>query len=138
MSQDKEEYEGLRWLQTAVEDLDAAKVLLEGEKFSHACFFGQQCGEKALKALWFSLGEDPWGHSIQKLIAEVPQESVRQKLENLVEDGAILDRYYVPTRYPNGLPDLTPGKCYFRADAQRCIEVAQRLLRQVEGCMGVK
>ncbi len=23
---------------------------------------------------------------------------------------ADLDQYYIPTRYPNGLPDLTPGE----------------------------
>ena len=68
MSLDKEQYEAQRWLETAREDLDAAKALLEKGKFSHACFFCQQSGEKALKAIWYFLGEDPWGHSIQKLI----------------------------------------------------------------------
>jgi HEPN domain-containing protein len=133
MSLDKEQYEAQRWLETAREDLDAAKALLEKGKFSHACFFCQQSGEKALKAIWYFLGEDPWGHSIQKLISELPDSSIRAQLD--IETGVILDRYYIPTRYPNGLPDLTPGKVYFLKDATLCIESAQRLLDQVSRLM---
>ncbi len=47
MSLDKERRDARRWLETAEEDLDAACALLDKEKFSHACFFAQQCGEKA-------------------------------------------------------------------------------------------
>jgi HEPN domain-containing protein len=65
MSRDKESYEAKRWLETGSEDLD-------NDRFSHACFFAHQVGEKALKALWDFIGEDPWGHSIQKLILEFP------------------------------------------------------------------
>jgi len=138
MSLDKDQYEARRWLETAIEDLDAARVLLEKEKFSHACFFAQQCGEKSLKALWYSLGQESWGHSIQKLIEELPQGNARAKLTGLLEDGAVLDRYYIPTRYPNGLPDLTPGRVYFRKDAELCISSGQRLVDQVKELMGVK
>ena len=132
MSRDKEIYEAERWLDTAAEDLDAARALAEKKKFSHACFFAQQCGEKALKALWYYLGEDPWGHSIQKLIAELPDEKVRTIMVELLETGSDLDRYYIPTRYPNGLPDLTPGKYYFQKDADLSIESAQQILDRVK------
>ena len=131
MSIDKQVHEAERWLTTAEEDLDAAHALMREQKFSHACFFAQQCGEKALKALWYSLGEDPWGHSIQKLIAELPAEKARSAMQGLLEEGAVLDRYYIPTRYPNGLPDLTPGKCYFERDAELCIQAAGNLLARV-------
>ncbi|MDY6864290.1 MAG: HEPN domain-containing protein [Thermodesulfobacteriota bacterium] len=136
MSLDKEQYEATRWIDTAIEDLEASRALLEKKKFSHACFFAQQCGEKALKALWFNLGHDPWGHSIQKLIAELPDPAVLNQMENLLEEAAVLDRYYIPTRYPNGLPDLTPGKYYFEKDATLCITSAQNLVEQVKRCMG--
>lgn len=135
MSRDKELYEAQRWLETGNEDLGAARALLEKDKFSHACFFAQQAGEKALKALWFFIGEDPWGHSIQKLISEFPDPSIRNLMENLIEEASVLDRYYIPTRYPNGLPDLTPGKYYFRKDVLLCIDAAQRLLDRVRQCI---
>jgi len=135
MSRDKEKYEAMRWVDTASEDLDAAHTLLEKGKYSHACFFAQQCGEKALKALWYALDEDPWGHSIQKLISELPDQRVKTRMEKLIEDGSTLDRYYIPTRYPNGLPDLTPGKYYFQKDAELCIKTAQRILDKAKECL---
>ncbi len=138
MSLDKEQYEARRWLQTGFEDLDAAKTLLENGKFSHACFLAQQAGEKAIKALWYSLGEDPWGHSIQKLIIEIPDKSLRDQLNPLLNLAAALDRYYIPTRYPNGLPDLTPRQFYFKEDAELCIHHADSLLNCVKGKIDVQ
>ena len=60
-----------------------------------------------------------------------------KSLEELMEQASVLDRYYIPTRYPNGLPDLTPGKCYFRKDALLCMDAAQRLLDQAVKCMEI-
>jgi HEPN domain-containing protein len=128
MSLDKAHHEATRWLQTAFEDLEAAQALLSSSKFSHACFLAQQAGEKALKALWHSLGEDPWGHSIQKLIRELPAENLRDQMIPYLNIAAALDRYYIPTRYPNGLPDLTPGQYYFKEDAEECIHHARSIL----------
>jgi len=136
MSADKERYEARRWLETAREDLDAARSLMESGKFSHSCFFSQQAGEKAVKALWYFLGEDPWGHSIQKLLSELPDPGTLERLQPMLEQAALLDRYYIPTRYPNGLPDLTPGQVYFRQDAGACLESSGRLLSVISGLMG--
>ncbi len=46
-------------------------------------------------------------------------------------EGLLLDRYYIPTCYPNGLPDLTPGQVYFRRDAEICLESSHQLLSLV-------
>ena len=59
-------------------------------------------------------------------------------MEEFLEDGSILDRYYVPTRYPNGLPDLTPGRYYFEKDALLCIDSAARILTKVRALMGIE
>jgi len=132
MSLEKDHHEALRWLKTAEEDLGAARGLLTIKKYSHACFIAQQCAEKAMKALWYALGDDPWGHSIRKLIEEIPNNAVRQKLMANLEAGNILDRYYIPTRYPNGLPDLTPGEVYLKKDADLCIRHARSILTAVK------
>ena len=132
MSLEKDHHEALRWLKTAEEDLGAARGLLTIKKYSHACFIAQQCAEKAMKALWYALGDDPWGHSIRKLIEEIPERAVRQKLMANLEAGNILDRYYIPTRYPNGLPDLTPGEVYLKKDADLCIRHARSILTAVK------
>jgi len=132
MSLEKDHHEALRWLKTAEEDLGAARGLLTIKKYSHACFIAQQCAEKAMKALWYALGDDPWGHSIRKLIEEIPDKAARQKLMANLEAGNILDRYYIPTRYPNGLPDLTPGEVYLKKDADLCIRYARSILTAVK------
>jgi len=72
MSRSKNLYEAKRWLQTALEDFDTAELLLENKRFSHACYLFQQSAEKALKALWYLEDEEPWGHSISKLIKGFP------------------------------------------------------------------
>ena len=131
MSTDKERHEARRWLETAQEDLDAARDLMDSGKYSHSCFFSQQAGEKAVKALWYFLGEDPWGHSIQRLVNELPVPEAHSRLQPLLDAGVLLDRYYIPTRYPNGLPDLTPGQVYFKRDAEACLESSNRLISVV-------
>lgn len=68
MSLEKNRQEAERWLKTAEGDLEAAVILLENNKYAHSCFHSQQAGEKAMKAVWYFLDADPWGHSIKKLI----------------------------------------------------------------------
>jgi HEPN domain-containing protein len=94
---------------------------------AHACFSAQQCAEKAAKAMWFATGGDPWGHSIQALIDDFPLKDRLDDASTLIEKAAALDRFYIPTRYPNGLPDLTPHKTYFSADSAQAIRLADEL-----------
>ena len=124
MSQSESLYEAKRWWLTAQEDLEAAKSLHETNKFSHACFLSQQSAEKALKALWFAIDSDPWGHSIQKLVMQFPQQNMLPDVQNWLAQAAFLDKFYIPTRYPNGLPDLTPSQVYNSQDSVQAIERA--------------
>jgi HEPN domain-containing protein len=110
MSLEKQQKEALRWLKTAEEDLGAARGLRSLKKYSHACFLAQQCGEKALKALWYALGHDPWGHSVQKLIVDIPDKAARQVLREQLEAGVLLDRYYIPTLTRTGFRTSRLGK----------------------------
>jgi len=121
-----------RWLATARDDLDAAQVLLASGKFSHACFLCQQSAEKAVKAVWFDFGDDPWGHSVQKLLSEAGQHHAELQFVDLMEPAAILDRFYITTRYPDGLPDLTPQQAFFKSDAALACTHAQRILAVME------
>ena len=127
MSQSKNQYEAGRWLQTAEEDLDAARLLQSQNMHSHACFMAQQGAEKALKALWIFFDEEPWGHSIQRLVQEFDRPDVGVNVEEWTKRAVNLDRYYIPTRYPNGLPDLTPGQNYLKQDGQQAIAQAEFL-----------
>jgi HEPN domain-containing protein len=128
MSRTKNRSEAERWLLTAEEDLKAAEVLFRGGMYAQACFYAQQVGAKALKALWYMLDADPWGHSVQRLILDFPRRSDIPEADTWIEWGAFLDQFYIPTRYPNGLPDLTPGQTYRNEDAQRAIDASLNLL----------
>jgi HEPN domain-containing protein len=132
MSQSRNQYEAERWLLTAEEDLRAAETLSSAEIFSLACFHAQQAGDKAVKALWRLIDADPWGHSVKKLISDFPSKDEIQNLQVLTDKAALLDKFYIPTRYPNGLPDLTPGQIYVREDADQGIEAARMFVSLAE------
>ena len=131
----RSEYLGIaqRWLATAENDLRVASVLLDNKAFAHACFTAQQAAEKAVKAVWYADSGDPWGHSVQKLLSGLPGELREPPGRHLLEDAAGLDRLYIPTRYPNGLPDLTPADTFFETDARRAIDQAGRIIDYCRG-----
>jgi HEPN domain-containing protein len=137
MENNKREAE--RWVVTARDDLDTAVILKERGKFAHSCFHAQQAGEKAVKAVWYMADADPWGHSIKKLIDDLEQIDLDSfnVLKVLIRPGMILDRYYIPTRYPNGLPDLTPEMAFIDEDAQICLEYARLIVEKVETVLGL-
>lgn len=128
MSRSEDRDEARRWLDTAAEDLAAARSMAATGHHAHACFSAQQCAEKAAKAAWYLIGTAPWGHSVQKLVNEFPRKDQFPDLGTITEKAIVLDRLYVPTRYPNGLPDLTPEKSYFATDSQRAIDLARSVL----------
>lgn len=128
MSLEHQQNESRRWLRQAEDDVHAAEVLLEHGKYSQACFLAQQAGEKALKAVWYWSGHEPWGHSIAKLIGDFPSERTRSDLSAFREDAVALDKLYIPTRYPNGLPELVPAEAYGKSDAERALQCARKLI----------
>jgi len=46
--------------------------------------------------------------------------------------GRILDRIYIPTRYPNGLPDIIPSEAYSETDADTAMKIADEFLSCAE------
>jgi HEPN domain-containing protein len=134
MSLEKNRREAERWLKTAEGDLETATVLRQNKKFAHSCFHSQQAGEKAVKAVWYLLDADPWGHSVRRLIQGLEQvdPDTKSKLELVLKSALLLDRYYIPTRYPNGLPDLTPEEAFLEEDAAGCIENSGKIIEAVK------
>jgi len=125
VSRSGNKYEAERWLKTGEEDLRAAKMLLVEKFFSHTCFWAHQAGEKAVRAMWCLVDGDSRSHSIKRLIVEFPDKANLPDVDTLAEKAALLDKFYIPTRRPNGLPDLTPGQFYEKDDAQGGIEAAE-------------
>lgn len=60
-----------------------------------------------------------WGHSVAELCQDVI--ALHAELEPLAKIGGPLDKYYIPTRYPNGLPGGIPSDAFTAADAEMAI-----------------
>jgi len=72
------------------------------------------------------------GHSLVQLAAELPL------VGDLGEELAVLDQYYISTRYPNGLPDALPYEVYKRKQAERAVEVSRRVIELARGALSDK
>ncbi|MBC7216935.1 MAG: HEPN domain-containing protein [Candidatus Caldatribacterium sp.] len=119
--------EGRRWFLQAEHDLDDARYLFEGRRFHLACFLAQQAAEKALKAFLYSLGADfVWGHSLAELSKDAQE--IDPDFASIAQDASSLDKYYIPTRYPNGLPGGIPAQAYTEADAHLALSTAQKVI----------
>lgn len=122
--------EGKRWLEQAKEDLKWAKDLAERGGYHIACFLAQQIGEKALKAFLYAQGEEVViGHSIERLCNQSSEFDT--KFSKVAKKWSILDGYYVPTRYPNSLPDSIPAWVYTKDAAKEAVRLAEEVIKFV-------
>ncbi len=124
------EKEYRRWLKQAEIDLDDARYSAEGGRYNLACFLCQQAAEKALKAYLYLQGNQlVWGHSVAELADDAS--GADAGFEGLKETGSFLDRLYIPTRYPNGLPGGIPSEAFNDKDAQEAIQAAKAVIDAV-------
>ncbi len=133
MSIEKNKKEATRWYVTALEDLAAAEILLKNGKYSHACFLCQQAAEKSMKAIHYFRDGDPWGHSVYKLTIELKNvdSDIYDVFAKFIDYAKSLDRLYIPTRYPNGLPDITPNEAFLEKDADEALKMAGEIIEAV-------
>ena len=122
--------EGLRWLEQSEADLLGAQVLFENNVYHLVCFIAQQVAEKAIKAFLYTRGEKiVTGHSVTALATWAEQFDAA--FAALRDEVAILDGYYIPTRYPNGIPDSIPAKVYTRKPAEEALRMAEKTIEFV-------
>ncbi len=119
--------EGQRWLSQSVRDLDDAVYARDGKRYNLCCFLAQQAAEKAIKAFLYANGaESVWGHSVAELCED--SSALDPSFKNLKKKAAPLDRFYIPTRYPNGLPGGIPADAYIDEDAERALAMAEKVI----------
>jgi len=135
MSAENISKEALRWMSQAQSDVDAARDSARARRFEWACFQAQQAAEKAMKACWFRLDLDPWGHSVARLVEALPHDLVGDRFAAAREPARHLDKLYIPTRYPNGLPEMTPAEAYTATEAANAIAAAETVLRLAHDCL---
>jgi HEPN domain-containing protein len=119
-----------QWLGKASEDLVVARLVLQAEHIAHACFLSQRCIEKALKAyLIATVTEYPRTHGLVTLLNLcLPLEPAFKQFQ---DECAVVDQYYVPTRYPDGIPGGLPGGLPGEAEAKEAITAAENILQFV-------
>jgi HEPN domain-containing protein len=124
------EEEGRRWLEQAAEDLASAELLSREGRHYLACFVAQQVAEKAFKALLYAEGEAlVLGHSVEQLGRRAAGR--RPELAEVARRTAALDAHYIPTRYPNGLPDSIPARVFGPEASEQAVELARAALEAV-------
>jgi HEPN domain-containing protein len=114
------------WWRQAEADLRHARNALADGDYEWSCFAAQQAAEKAIKALFQKLGMDAWGHTLTVLIGNLP--STIQPPTELINYARILDKHYIPTRYPNGFDSGAPTDFYTSMEAQYAIQCAESIL----------
>ena len=106
------EKEALRWFTQASDEFNDADDLRKMKKFYLALFLFQQAAEKALKAfLYLKLKSRDvfYTHSIADL--SIMAIEIDSDFE-VISPTKKLDQYYIPTRYPNGLPGGIPSRFF--------------------------
>ena len=90
-----------RWLGFARQDLRVAELAMGDGLYNQVCFHSEQCVEKVLKAWLADQGQKiPPTHRMADLLSLIPIDIVA----GLSEEIILLDRFYIPTRYPDALP----------------------------------
>jgi HEPN domain-containing protein len=69
---------------------------------------------------------DAWGHTLTVLIGNLP--STIQPPTELIDYARILDKHYIPTRYPNSFDSGAPTDFYTSMEAQYAIQCAESIL----------
>ncbi len=122
--------EAHRWLAQARHDAEAAALNAREGYAALACFLAQQAAEKALKAYLYARGERAVvGHATHLLLRRCQHYDA--SFEVLQDLCRRLDQYYIPTRYPNGLPGGIPHEVYTSDQAAQALEGARRVLDMV-------
>ena len=117
------------WLRPGVHDCEHARTAAAAGHHDWACFAAQQAGEEALRALAARLGGEAWGHSLLGMVDELTR--VVPDVATLREVAILLDRFYIPTRYPNGFDRGAPVDYFLERDGREAIANAERILEFV-------
>jgi len=123
------EREAKRWILQAEDDLKFVEwVLKENVFFDKGCFVSQQAGEKALKSCLYASGvRRVLGHSLFEMVVDlINKDKIFEEIRN---EAKRLDRFYITTRYPNGLPGGSPFQIYTKEDLERACEDLRKIFK---------
>jgi HEPN domain-containing protein len=120
---------GQRWLADARNTLFQAQRVAADERLANvACFLAEQSCQKALKAiLYFEGARFVTIHSITELLKQIGKD--HPELLALREGGAVLDQYYLSSRYPDAVAEpAIPTELFGKAQAEQAVAIAQGIV----------
>src|SRR3989338_7035045 len=117
------------WFRQAERDLAQAEDSRRAGRHEWVCFAAHQAGEKAVKALHLPLGQEAWGHVVAKLLRDLPASAGVPS--TLVEQGQVLDTFYIPSRYPNSHPEGAPFEHYGPLQSEEALRFAGAVIEFV-------
>jgi HEPN domain-containing protein len=121
------------WIAQAEGDLAHAELSAEHRHYDWACFSAQQASDKAVKAVLYRAGAEPWGHSVPDLLQAV--RSIASVDDELIEAAKEVDKAYISARYPDTLPAGAPRDRYTRSEADRMVSHARGIIRFCQGLL---
>lgn len=122
------------WMREAEAELQAARDLLAYGHWSWCCFTCQQAAGKALKALGEHLRQHSRGHNLNLLLHSLqPYITAPEEVHRAC---ARLNRYYIPTRYPNAFDRGAPVDQFFESDAKEAVKDAELVIEFARRVIG--
>lgn len=118
------------WFVFAEEDLKLAEYSLKEKIYNQACFHSQQGVEKMPKGyLKKNKKRIPRTHLLDDLLNLCVE--IDRNFSKLKEYCLILDKYYIPTRYPDALPGMLPHGMPMAEDAKTAVDVLKEIMQFV-------
>jgi HEPN domain-containing protein len=117
------------WLDQARGNLGHAGRSLEMGDHAWACFAAHQAAEAALKGAHLRVGQTAWGHSVLDLLLALPASLNPAQAQAAAR---LLDRYYIPTRYPDVHPAGSALRYFEREEAEAAVAAARRVVEFCE------
>lgn len=119
-------------MEQAEHNLEVTKAHVDNAFWSDACFMAEQTAQVALKAYLYGQGERfiPI-HSVYELALECTKKDTTFK--RMVDPGKVLDKYYIPARYPDALaPPGVPYKVFIETEGRQALSYAEDIVSMVK------
>ena len=127
----------VRWIREAEHTLRVAETISkQPEAYNVVCFLAEQAAQKSLKAVRYLDGARLVSiHSVSELIKQVSQN--RPEFLPLKPRGAILDQYYITTRYPDAVAEpAIPSELFSQQQAEEALSIARAIFEQSKSVIG--
>ncbi|MCE4613758.1 MAG: HEPN domain-containing protein [Desulfurococcales archaeon] len=122
-----------RWIRYAERTRQLIDADIEYGGYSWACFKSHQAAELALKALLHLVGNPRFGHDLVALLGEAVRVCGPAD-RSIVVCASVLNKMYIPPRYPDALPGGSPEEQYTLEEAVNAKECSTSIIEWVKSC----